>query len=150
MIEKIISGGQTGVDQMGLQVAEFLNIETGGTAPKGYRTEIGPDLSLRDRYHLKESWAYSYQPRTHKNILDADGTVLFGNERSPGSRESLFACRQYKKPFIINPSAEQLKQFIKENKIKILNVAGNRASKIDAEELGIYTRVLIQALSNEH
>ena len=36
---KIISGGQTGVDRLALDVAKSLNIATGGTAPKGYLTE---------------------------------------------------------------------------------------------------------------
>ena len=35
MIKKVISGGQTGIDKMGLMIAAILKIETGGTAPKG-------------------------------------------------------------------------------------------------------------------
>ena len=35
-VTKIISGGQTGVDTIGLQVAKELGIETGGTAPKDF------------------------------------------------------------------------------------------------------------------
>jgi hypothetical protein len=40
---KIISGGQTGVDRLALDVAKSLNIATGGTAPNGYLTENGSD-----------------------------------------------------------------------------------------------------------
>jgi len=36
MVEKVISGGQTGVDRMGLEVAKELGIPTGGTAPPNY------------------------------------------------------------------------------------------------------------------
>ena len=42
-ITKVISGGQTGVDTIGLQVAKELGIETGGTAPKGFLRETGID-----------------------------------------------------------------------------------------------------------
>ena len=48
MIKKIISGGQTGADQIGLEVALSLGIPTGGTAPKGFITETGPNYKLRD------------------------------------------------------------------------------------------------------
>lgn len=34
MLKKIISGGQTGVDQIALDIAKQLGIETGGTAAK--------------------------------------------------------------------------------------------------------------------
>ncbi|SFF23216.1 YpsA SLOG family protein [Spirosoma endophyticum] len=32
--ERIISGGQTGIDQLGLEVARSLGIPTGGLAPR--------------------------------------------------------------------------------------------------------------------
>ncbi len=42
MIEKIISGGQTGGDRAGLDVAIELGIPHGGLIPKGRKTEEGP------------------------------------------------------------------------------------------------------------
>ena len=42
MIERVISGGQTGADQAGLAVAKRLGIPTGGCMPKGWLTEAGP------------------------------------------------------------------------------------------------------------
>src|SRR5262249_6057013 len=41
MIGKVISGGQTGVDQVALRAAKACGIPTGGWAPKGWRTEDG-------------------------------------------------------------------------------------------------------------
>lgn len=38
---KIISGGQTGIDRLGLEVGKELGLETGGTTTPGYYTEIG-------------------------------------------------------------------------------------------------------------
>ena len=49
-VPKIISGGQTGIDRMALELARELGLGTGGTAPKGYTTESGPDaISTLDR-----------------------------------------------------------------------------------------------------
>lgn len=67
-LHQIISGGQTGVDQLGLEVAKQLGIPTGGVAPKGYLTETGPDLTLRDHYGLREHESAHYSPRTRANI----------------------------------------------------------------------------------
>ena len=39
---KVISGGQTGVDQAALRAAKAAGIETGGWMPKGFRTLAGP------------------------------------------------------------------------------------------------------------
>ncbi|MFH7326653.1 YpsA SLOG family protein [Desulfurivibrio sp. C05AmB] len=42
MLTRIISGGQTGADQAGLDVAIKLGIPHGGWIPKGRMTEAGP------------------------------------------------------------------------------------------------------------
>ena len=51
MIEKIISGGQTGADQAALDAAIKLGIPHGGWMPIGRMTEDGP---LPDKYDLIE------------------------------------------------------------------------------------------------
>jgi len=66
VIEKIISGGQTGADQGALDTAIRLGIEHGGWIPKGRKTEAGP---LADKYHLKEMPSDEYQARTEKNVV---------------------------------------------------------------------------------
>lgn len=45
---KIISGGQTGIDRLGLEIGKELGLETGGTTTPGYYTENGPDTSLQE------------------------------------------------------------------------------------------------------
>ena len=47
-LSKIISGGQTGADRAGLEVAKRLGYETGGTVPRGYKTSTGPDPTLKE------------------------------------------------------------------------------------------------------
>jgi hypothetical protein len=56
-IKKIISGGQTGADQAGLDVAIEHGIPHGGAIPKGRLTE---DVVLSDKYQLEEMTTKSY------------------------------------------------------------------------------------------
>ena len=143
---KVISGGQTGVDQMGLKVAKVLGIPTGGTAPKGYLTELGPSLMLRDEYGLVEDESPDYPPRTKKNVLDADATVLFGNMESTGSKETIKCCKACGRPYIPNPTVEELVIFLQEWEVKVLNVAGNRGSRVSTLKLLEYGHILAKAL----
>ncbi len=138
MIEKIISGGQTGADQGGLEAARTVMIPTGGHAPQGYKTESGPDPSLRDRYGLKEHPSGDYRARTEANVLAADATVIFGNVFSAGSLLTRSLCRQHKKLVLENPTPEELRRWAEKYNIEVLNVAGNRESK----NPGIYQATL--------
>jgi hypothetical protein len=81
MVNVFISGGQTGIDRMGLEVAREPGLLTGGTAPKA--------------------------------------TVEF--------------CQKENKPYLINPSADELTAFIRDIPFGILNVAGNRTSKLTSD-----------------
>lgn len=128
---KIISGGQTGGDQGGLEAGRDLGIKTGGTAPCGWLTETGPDPDLLKYYGLVEGPEDSskYKIRTRKNVEDSDGTIWFGDPGSPGGRLTLSLCRELGKPSVINPSSKGLRNWTDWNEIKVLNVAGNRESK---------------------
>lgn len=132
MLEKIISGGQTGADQGGLEAAKVLGLKTGGTAPRLYMTENGTCLKLKDIYDLVEG-PYDpkiYPMRTRKNIEDSDGTLLVGNVDSPGSKLTLRYCKELNKPVIINPGTTYVfLRWLRDWDVKILNVAGNRESK---------------------
>lgn len=91
---KIISGGQCGIDQIALIVAKKLDIPTGGTAPTGFLTSSGQNLSLRDDYGLEEypkckSVALNYILRSQKNVDDADGTIVFLLRHSVGSMKTI-------------------------------------------------------------
>ena len=52
MIEKIISGGQTGADRAALDTAIEIGIPHGGWVPKGRKTEDG---RLPLKYHVQET-----------------------------------------------------------------------------------------------
>ena len=125
-LQRVISGGQTGVDQTALLVARKLDIPTGGTAPKGWRTDEGPAPWLAD-YGLVQSTSAGYSARTAKNVYDSCGTVLFGIMESRGCALTIGLCGHYDRPYLINPGcASALNDWLDANMIKILNVAGNR------------------------
>lgn len=143
-IQRIVSGGQTGIDQLGLEVAKALGIPTGGMAPKGYLTESGPDSILR-YFGLTEHESAEYPPRTRANIIGSDGTVVFG-KLTGGTKLTVASCEKEKKPYLTNPTVGQLHVWLIEKNIKTLNVAGSRASKLKPGEIDQYRTVLTEAL----
>lgn len=100
-LTKIISGGRSGADQSALRAASALSIPTGGFAPKGWRTGEGSSPWLEE-YGLIEWHNANYAERTDANIMNSDGTVIFGR-RSPGSNRTEESCRIATKPCLWVP-----------------------------------------------
>jgi hypothetical protein len=73
VISKVISGGRTGVELAGLDVAVKLGIAHGGWASRGMRNELGP---LPERYGLQEVPALGFRFAMEQNICNSDGTLL--------------------------------------------------------------------------
>ncbi|MBT4364997.1 MAG: hypothetical protein HN737_05460 [Desulfobacterales bacterium] len=134
-IEKIISGGQTGADQAALDVAIKLDISHGGWIPKDRVTENG---TLPDKYKLNEMPTDSYEARTEKNVMVSDGTLIISHgQLSGGSKLTLDLAEKHNRSYLhidlnntnsFNASRE-INLWIRNNNIRILNVAGSRASK---------------------
>jgi len=112
-----------------------LSIPHGGAIPKGRLTEDG---ALPDKYNMEEMTTKSYPQRTEKNVIDSDGTVILTHGKlTDGSLLTLKKAVQYNKPILhldmdkatVDEAVSSLSDFIKENTINILNVAGSRASK---------------------
>src|ERR1043166_6235412 len=131
---KIVSGGPTGADRAALDWAIANDVPHGGGCPRG---RVAEDGIVPPFYKLKETTSTEYAVRTERNIWDSDGTVIFtmGKELSGGSKDTATIAARLKKPWMhlsksdaLDP-AEELRLFLKENSIKILNVAGARASK---------------------
>ncbi len=142
-IERIVSGGQTGADRAGLDAAKALGIPTGGTAPKGWRICLpdgsdGTDPTLAE-LGLVEHRSREYPPRTRQNVADSDGTVWFGYAESPGGKLTITTCKELGKPCLADPvRIGEFLDWLKENNIRVLNVAGNRTSEFNPD---IYDRV---------
>lgn len=143
-IAKLISGGQTGADRAGLDVAIALGIAYGGSIPSGRRTEDG---HLPARYErMTELGSRHYQVRTEKNVIDADATLLFtGKKVGSGSALTKKVAEKYHKALLhINlgkkTDAEAVAEIIpwlEETRPGVLNIAGSR----EAEAGGVYDRV---------
>ena len=130
----IISGGQTGADQAALDAAISLRIPHGGWICAGRKTEAGP---LPDKYLLKEIESPRYRDRTEKNILAADGTLIFcfGPPTGGSALTEALAIRHDRPCLRLDldvitetQAATALLSWLHEHKIRILNVAGPRAS----------------------
>ena len=114
LLKRIISGGQTGVDELGLVVGKELGLETGGTMPKGFKRKTLDDKDYNDpkfaeKYGLGEDSSRAYPPRTTKNIQDSDATVIFSTKMPlvGGSKLTKKEADNLKKPVIVNPSPEK-------------------------------------------
>lgn len=138
-INKIISGGQTGVDRAALDFGLAHNIEIGGWCPKGRRAEDG---SIPSRYPLKETHRSDYPYRTILNVTHADGTLVLHQGRlAGGSALTVKIARNHDIPcqeidLLAEHAVDVAKRWIQHHPIRVINIAGPRES----ENLGIHDR----------
>ena len=136
MLQKVISGGQTGVDQGALYGAREAGLETGGFAQSNWQTELGSQRELLQRFGLVTYRIGGYQARTLKNILGSDATLIIGTITSGIQRTQRYCNRNSVSSFRLEWPLEfskndirSLLHWLEHNKIETLNVAGNRESK---------------------
>lgn len=133
-LERIISGGQSGVDRGALDAALALGLACGGWCPAGRLAEDGP---IPERYPVVELAGGDYRARTRQNVQDADGTLIlaFGAPKG-GTLETLRDCLRFGKPHLVvdasaasaRDAARRAINFVQDNAIRVLNVAGPRES----------------------
>lgn len=135
MLEKIISGGQTGVDRAALDAAIDSNFACGGFCPKG---RIAEDGMIDAKYPLQELPSQNYAKRTLENVLCSDSTlIIYSSELKGGTALTLRLCQQHKKLFLLLDAKDNSVSnitnntfhFIQQNEISTLNVAGPRKSQ---------------------
>jgi hypothetical protein len=132
MIERIVSGGQTGVDRAALDLALELGLPCGGWCPKGRKAEDGP---IAPCYPLRETPSDDYAQRTEWNVRDSDGTlVLTVGPPTEGTAFTVAVAARLKKPCLVVDLAEPMqadsvRSWLARHRIKALNVAGPRESK---------------------
>lgn len=149
---KIVSGGQTGVDRAALEWALEHGFPHGGWCPKGRMAEDG---IIPPQFQLTETSSDKYPVRTRRNVRDSGGTVIFSQEESltRGTLKTAKIAKEIGKPLLhlvaslgVNEAATSLSKFIRENEIRVLNVAGPRASK--EPDIGVFVKaVLTRALN---
>ncbi|MGN0853361.1 MAG: putative molybdenum carrier protein [Kiritimatiellia bacterium] len=132
-LRKIVSGGQTGVDRAGLDIARELGIASGGWVPRGRRAEDG--LVPAKYPNMVEAPSKSDLWRTRRNVMDADATLIVA--RGPlegGSLQTAVYAEQYGKPYLVvdlllDRTPEKVLDWLRTVQPGILNVAGPRESK---------------------
>ena len=135
MLAMVISGGQTGVDRVALDVAMQFGIPHGGWCPAGRRSEDG---RIPEIYNLKETRSSSYAVRTEQNVLDADATlILYATEMTGGTAFTRQMAKRHGRPFHpvdldsmfgISTLVETARDWLGDEAVQVLNVAGPRAS----------------------
>jgi hypothetical protein len=132
-IEKLVSGGQTGVDCASLDVALELGIPCGGWCPKGRWSEAGAIPAI---YPLQETPSEDVAQRTEWNARDSDGTlVIVEGPTVGGTTLTVDMAVRYGKPYLIvdllkgrDGVRASVRSWLAEHGIRVLNVAGPRES----------------------
>ena len=135
--KKIVSGGQTGVDRGGLEVAIALGMQHGGWCPAGRLSEDG---TVPSRYELTECDSAEYPVRTKQNVIDSDATlILYEQKLKGGTLLTRRICQTQQKPCLVirldhktvdvrETTIVQTQTWLNEHSPKVLNVAGPRES----------------------
>ena len=138
-VDKVISRGQSGVDQAALRAAVRLGIATGGWAPRGYMTFEGPKPDLLRGYGLVVL-SGGYAQRTEQNVRGSDGTLrIASNFKSAGEKLTKLMTLEHKKPrfdVLVDDdwrsndetraeATRAARAWLRQYHVRILNVAGN-------------------------
>jgi len=146
-VERIVSGGQTGVDRAALDVAIEFGIPCGGWCPKGRRAEDG---RIDPRYPLRETPHRRYAERTEWNVRDSDCTLIIAPKPLKGGTAlTRRLAKRYGRPWLVvepgsSDAADEILAWLDSCAIGALNVAGPRES----QQPGIYdaSRALLRRI----
>lgn len=143
--QKIVTGGQTGVDRAGLDVAIEFDIPSGGYVPSGRWAEDG---RISDRYEgLVETDTSDPAERTRLNVIDSDATLIVSRGKlTGGSMLTWQIARNHRKPLLhidldsyhLDETVAKTRVWIAAARCQTLNIAGPRESK----DRGIYEEAL--------
>lgn len=152
-LQRIVSGGQTGVDRAALDVAILLGMPHSGWCPRGRLAEDG---AISIHYNLQETESCRYYVRTELNVKDSDGTlILFRRYITQGTALTRRCAEHYRKPLLcidlgrpLESHRTTIRNWLTEHQIATLNVAGPRESSalgIAAEVRSFLLHVLKRA-----
>jgi hypothetical protein len=142
-LSKVISGGQTGVDQAALRAARDCGLEIGGWCPPGRVCEAGlipAEFPLRETEQERSSDAPDVprSQRTEWNVRDSDGVLVLAEDGNRsgcptisdvGTKWAMQCAKRYGRPLFLcdvsDPNAkERVQEWLRLNEIKVLSVGG--------------------------
>lgn len=129
--QRIVSGGQTGVDRGGLDAAIAFGLGHGGWCPRGRLAEDG---SIPSCYEMQEMDSPDYADRTEQNVIDSDATLILheGQLRGGTLLTKRIAARLGKPVLAVRidqpMAAETIRHWLSATRPEVLNVAGPRGS----------------------
>ena len=155
-LRKILSGGQTGVDQAALRAAREFGLEIGGWCPPGRVCETGV---VPEEFPLEETPSdrspdapdVPRSQRTEWNVRDSNGTLVIGagdasrppsrgygaadSDAATGVEWTIECATRYQRPLLLcdldDPDvAEKINKWLAANSITTLNVAGPSESMV--------------------
>jgi hypothetical protein len=150
LIERVISGGQTGADRAALDWGLTRSIPIGGWIPHGRWAEDG---MIPDRYEgLVETESDDPAIRTAANVRDSDATLIVSHgPLLGGSLLTLREAERQGRPVLhvdlgrvsVEEGARLVRGWLRQVNPATLNVAGPRAS--EDEEIAGATRAILEA-----
>lgn len=163
-VTKVISGAQTGADIGGLKAAKDLGITTGGTMPKGWRTDEGSKPEYAADFGLQESERADYVARTIDNVNNSDATIAILWGSSVGTSKTIGYAQGGKwengvpetsleghRPVLVITTRDPVQAtreviaFLRTTGAKTINIAGHREKSQNGIE-AFTTRVIRDAL----
>jgi Circularly permutated YpsA SLOG family len=137
-IRKVISGGQTGVDQAALRAAIACGVAIGGWCPPGRACDGG---TIPQDLRLEETPADSSPerpalPRSHRtewNVRDSDATLIIEpvalRDHDAGTCWTAECAARFGKPLMISDPTDpdavtRVRDWIFRSETRVLNVAG--------------------------
>lgn len=151
--ERIVSGGQSGVDRAALDAARARGLAVGGWCPRGRLAEDGV---IDPRYALTETPSADPAERTERNVRDSDATLIL--HRGPLAGGTALTARiaaRLGRPLLLHdlsaapPAGDagalrRLRDWLHRHDVRVLNVAGPRESQ--APGIGVQARSLLDRL----
>lgn len=140
LLQKIVSGGQTGVDRGALDAALAAHFACGGWCPADRSAEDGPIPVI---YPLTPLTGGGYRQRTRQNVIDSDGTLivfngtLTGGALTGGTKLTAEIATVHGKPLLVIDASKfreaaagaTILRWLHQHSVRVLNVAGPRRSR---------------------
>lgn len=103
IIEKVVTGFQSGADIGAARAARKAGVETFGWMPARFLTENGCRYHYAVEYGARETLSAEYPPRTRLNVYESDAVLWFGDASSRGGQLTIGHARVANLPCLVVP-----------------------------------------------